>query len=256
VVCRGPSFCNVCMIFYPQYHLLTLIPSVGQTENGWTSDFIGQDWLVKSFIPQVRAREPDVNEPVLIILDGHGSHNTTPFVEEAARHNIHVLMLPPHTTHKTQPLDVGCFGPLKRQWIERCESHLELTGEPIARADFVKEYLVVRDRAVTPELVRAAFRKTGIAPYNPTIFSAADFGPSQPSSTRAHLPESFPSNSPESADRNLDSDDWDDDSSDEWDDEDMSDVELEMDMGEEMDWERSPASNEYKAIGDNGTWLS
>jgi hypothetical protein len=116
--------------------------------------------------------------PILLILDGHGSHETLPFLEEAVRNNIHILMLPAHTTHKTQPLDVGCFGPLKSKWIERCEEHLELYGTPIARADFVTEYLAVRDAAVTPELVLAAFRKTGIAPFNPDIFNDTDFAPS------------------------------------------------------------------------------
>jgi hypothetical protein len=104
----------------------------------------------------------------------------------------HVLMLPPHTTHKTQPLDVGCFGPLKASWTQRCEEHLELFNESIPRSNFVQEYLNVRDQAMTPELVRSAFRKTGIAPFNRAIFGDADFGPSHASSTQAHLPDAFP----------------------------------------------------------------
>jgi hypothetical protein len=221
--------------------------SIGLTENGWTSDIIGTEWLIKSFIPQVRARELNANEPILLILDGHGSHETDGFFDVALENNIHILKLPAHTTHQTQPLDVGCFGPLKSQWVEHCEAHLELTGEPLSKADFVKAYISIRDEAVTPELVQAAFRKTGIAPFNANIFTEADFGPSHGSSTSAHLPQSFP----------LSEDvDMDGMPALEYDSEDDTDSEM-MDSdewaGEVMDWE-GIGNDELQGIDNFGAW--
>src|SRR5271170_1385657 len=42
----------------------------------------------------------------LLILDGHGSHVTGEFLGYCIQHKIVLLVLPPHTSHLTQPLDV------------------------------------------------------------------------------------------------------------------------------------------------------
>jgi hypothetical protein len=175
------------------------------------------EWLLKSFIRQVRAKETNMNEPILLILDGHGSHDTDEFVRIALEHNVHVLQLPPHTTHKTQPLDVGCFGPTKTAWLNRCDEVVDLTGADIPKSQFVNEFMTVRDQAMTPELIMSSFRKTGISPLNPDIFQDRDFAPSQSSSITGHLPSSYPA---EVEDDEDDEDDKDDaDSKDGWDDE-------------------------------------
>jgi hypothetical protein len=153
-----------------------------------------------------------MDEPILLILDGHGSHDTDEFVRIALEHSIHVLQLPPHTTHKTQPLDVGCFGPVKTAWLNRCDEVVDLTGADIPKSQFVNEFMTVRDQAMTPELIMSSFRKTGISPFNSNIFKDRDFAPSQSSSIKGHLPLSFPVE----VDGEEDSD-----TEDEWDDDDM-----------------------------------
>lgn len=49
----------------------------------------------------------------LLNLGGYGSHLTYEFYEYAQKHRIELFTLPPHSTHFTQPLDVGCFQPYK-----------------------------------------------------------------------------------------------------------------------------------------------
>jgi hypothetical protein len=44
-------------------------------ENGWTTDNTALEWLQKVFIPQTAPRDP--SEAQLLVLDGHGSHETT-----------------------------------------------------------------------------------------------------------------------------------------------------------------------------------
>ena len=56
------------------------------------------------FIPSI----PN-ERPVLLILDGQSSH-------VSYEHNIHLLMLPAHTTHCLQPLDIGVINHIKRVW--------------------------------------------------------------------------------------------------------------------------------------------
>ena len=51
--------------------------------------------------------------PVLLLMDGHSSHICPDMIRMAAKKKVILFTLPPNTTHLTQPLDKGCFGPLK-----------------------------------------------------------------------------------------------------------------------------------------------
>jgi hypothetical protein len=67
------------------------------TENGWTTDNIALEWLYKVFIPQTAPRDP--SESRLLVLDSHGSHETTEFIWECFSYNIQLLFLLPHTSY-------------------------------------------------------------------------------------------------------------------------------------------------------------
>ncbi|KAF7912529.1 uncharacterized protein EAF01_001550 [Botrytis porri] len=49
------------------------------TENGWTTDATALEWLKKIYIPQTTPIQPENSR--LLILDGHGSHETTAFID-------------------------------------------------------------------------------------------------------------------------------------------------------------------------------
>ncbi|KAM4057324.1 DDE superfamily endonuclease [Hirsutella rhossiliensis] len=51
------------------------------TKNGWTSDQTAVEWLEKVFIP--RTQPPDPSERRLLVLDGHGSHETVDFMSDS-----------------------------------------------------------------------------------------------------------------------------------------------------------------------------
>lgn len=113
-------------------------------------------------------------------------------IELARKCWVHLFCLPPHTTHKLQPLDVGIFGPLQRAWKKNCEEFTADRGRGITKPEFIKEYIKVRDQTFTPELITAAWRKTGLYPFNPDVFTELDYSPSQLTSTEVHYPPSFP----------------------------------------------------------------
>ena len=46
---------------------------------------------------------------VLLVLDGHASHRPLDVVTYAREHDVALLCLPPHTTHRLQPLDRTFF---------------------------------------------------------------------------------------------------------------------------------------------------
>ncbi len=113
--------------------------------------------------------------------------------------NVILFCLPPHTTHRLQPNDVGAYSPLKRAWNKASNQFLVENGVPLRAKDVVAVYLNARLEAFKPETIKQAWRKAGIgvnAEGQPqcdmTIFTAADFAPSISSSTQLHLPEGFP----------------------------------------------------------------
>jgi hypothetical protein len=55
------------------------------TVNAWTSDETAVEWLEKLFIPLTKPSDP--KEKRLLILDGHGSHETTDFMYLCFQHN-------------------------------------------------------------------------------------------------------------------------------------------------------------------------
>ncbi len=118
-------------------YLLSIF-SIGTSENGWTSDSLCTQWFEKTFIPQAQAKNKSGSK-ILLIFDGHGSHLTNRMIELAVENRIELFCLPPHTTHKLQPLDVGVFGPLQKNWSRQCDEFLGQTGRGIQKRDVVRE---------------------------------------------------------------------------------------------------------------------
>ena len=78
-------------------------------KSGWMQSDIFFRWLER-FITFTNS---SVEAPVLLILDGHTTHVKCIKTIELARQNgVIMLSLPPHCTHRMQPLDVSFMKPL------------------------------------------------------------------------------------------------------------------------------------------------
>ena len=70
-----------------------------------------------------------LNRPNLIIIDSHKSHvYYVAFYEEMKEHNVHVLAIPPHTSHLVQALDSTTFVQFKSAWQRKLLDWLFNTG--------------------------------------------------------------------------------------------------------------------------------
>ena len=87
--------------------------------NGWTSNELALKWL-KHF--DAHTKERTVGAYRLLIVDSHESHNSYSFHKYCKEQKIIVLCMPSHSSHLLQPLDVGCFGPLKRAYYTEIDS--------------------------------------------------------------------------------------------------------------------------------------
>jgi hypothetical protein len=80
----------------------------GVSSNGWSSDTWGLQWLTEVFDPAIRPSSPRTKR--LLIVDSHSSHINMAFINKCWDLRIILLILPPHSTHRLQPLDVVLFG--------------------------------------------------------------------------------------------------------------------------------------------------
>lgn len=124
----------------------------------------------------------------LLLVDGHNSHYTRGFLEYACTYQIIVLCYPAHTTHLLQGLDVVVFAPLKHWMSYERDKWERETGESVNKGNFLTIYGRAYLRTLTPKNIKAAFRKTGIWPYNRDVISTAGMAPSKETLSEAHLP--------------------------------------------------------------------
>jgi 4-hydroxybenzoate polyprenyltransferase len=130
------------------------------TENAWTTDATAIEWLQKVFLPQT-----DTIEPRLLILDGHGSHETTDFMYLCYQHNIYLLFLPPHSSHVLQPLDLSVFSSLKSHYRKEVGYLTLLTdSSPLGKQNFLACYQKARREALSAKNIKNGWKATGLWP--------------------------------------------------------------------------------------------
>lgn len=133
---------------------------------GYSNDRLAYDWLLHFDTFSCRRQ---MGEWRVLILDGFGSHYTYEFHTFAQQLKIDLFVLPPHSTHITQPLDVGCFQPFKHYHTEAVDSAVRLGSSDFDRLDFLAAFNWMRTQTFTSSTIHSAFRKTGFVPYNPEV---------------------------------------------------------------------------------------
>lgn len=149
-----------------------------------------------------------VDDPVLLILDNHSSHVSLAAVLKCRKLGINMLSLPPHSSHKIQPLDVNFFGPLKSAYAQECDKwHVSNPARPITMFQVAELFAKAYARIASVERATKAFAICGIFPYNPHVFSEEEFAPA--TVTDQPLPNQIPS--PENANQSTTEDNSDSD---------------------------------------------
>lgn len=123
--------------------------------------------LEKHFEPCTRPY-PNASEWRLLLLDGHNSHTTWKFQHYCLANRILLHVLPPHTTHWTQPLDVGVFGPLGHYYAEEVNlACRHAPGVNISKPDFIALYERARILGFAADNVVNAWKGSGMHPVDP-----------------------------------------------------------------------------------------
>ena len=65
------------------------------------------------------------NSKRILIVDSHSSHLNIRFIDHCDRHNILLAILPPHSTHQLQPLDISIFSPLTTAYSNQIDNLIQ-----------------------------------------------------------------------------------------------------------------------------------
>ena len=131
----------------------------GKSPTGWIKTELFYGWIANHFAKHVKQR------PVVLLIDGHSTHidiETSKFCKE---NDIFLYCLPPHSSHITQPLDVGFFGPLKSNWkIAVAKYRQDHIGDPLSKKQFASVFKEAWIDTIKPRTIINAFVATGIIP--------------------------------------------------------------------------------------------
>ncbi|XP_043468651.1 uncharacterized protein LOC122502578 [Leptopilina heterotoma] len=143
--------------------------------SGWMQDDNFLEFL-KHFQKHTHASKEN---KVLLVLDNHSSHIHINCLEYSKENGIVLLSFPPHCSHKLEPLESSCFGPLKKAINSSCDAWLRNNPGKTMKIQNIPSIIATSmPQAFTSGNIRDGFQKTGIFPMNRNIFTDLDFAPS------------------------------------------------------------------------------
>lgn len=163
----------------------------GANSSGWVNEDLFLDYL-NHFICHTRCSKEN---KVLLILDNHEAHISLAAIDLAKENGVVLLTMPPHTSHRLQPLDVCCFKPFKTAYAQAMENWMRSnTGKTITIYEIPEFVAHAQLHGLTAKNILSAFQSTGIFPYNRDLFDETDFSPA--TVTDRDLPEELERNDP------------------------------------------------------------
>ena len=73
--------------------------------------------------------------------------------------------MPSYSSHLLQPLDVGCFSPLKQAYSHLVENKAQLGSNHINKLNFLEAYPQAHIEAFKHETIKNSFAASGLVPF-------------------------------------------------------------------------------------------
>ena len=102
-------------------------------------------------------------------MDGYGSHLTYKFYTYAQKHHIELFRLLPHSTHLTQPLDIGYCQPFQHPHAEVIDNAMRSSKGDFGKLEFLAKFQTMYNQTFKKSTIKSAFKNTGLIPYNPEV---------------------------------------------------------------------------------------
>lgn len=143
--------------------------------SGWMNTNLFLE-VMKHFIKYSNSSKEN---PSLLIYDNHESHLSIVVLNLAKANGVTILTVPPHSTNKMQPLDVGVYRPFSIAYNAAVDSWMmRHPGKPLSIYEVAECVGIAHEKALTPSNIINAFKKCGIYPFDANVFTDVDFMPS------------------------------------------------------------------------------
>jgi len=151
----------------------------GMSESGFVKRDLFETYITEHFAKYAGIEKGSNRPTTLILYDGHKSHISLTLTQWAREHSVVLFVLPPHSSHLTQPLDVAVFGPMKQYYYRECMPYMHNNpGINITRYDVANLSAKPYVKAFSPENLASAFRKAGIYPFDTSKICKEQLAPS------------------------------------------------------------------------------
>lgn len=135
--------------------------------SGWFDGCIFYDWFRFTALPVLKK----LPGKKILLGDNLSSHISDEVILLCQQHEIEFICLPPNSTDKLQPLDVGYFAPMKSIW-RKVLLDFKLknpTEAAIPKSEFPRllKHMLQQEQLDGTRLMPPAFRKCGLFPVNP-----------------------------------------------------------------------------------------
>jgi DDE superfamily endonuclease len=137
---------------------------ISVSDTGWTTNELGFQWI-QHF--ERHTRSSTTGGWRLLVIDGHESHNSLQFQDFCKENNIVTLCMPSHASHLLQPLDVGCFAPLKRAYGRQIEDMIRNGINHITKLEFLPAFRAAFEASFIQSNIQGGFRGAGLVPFDP-----------------------------------------------------------------------------------------
>ena len=136
---------------------------------GWTNEKLGVSWLTGLFEKHTKRKAGFRKR--LLIVDGHNSHVNMRFIEACDERSIILAILPPHATHRLQPLDLKIFSPLSMAYSLEIDRIIQSSQgfTRLTKRSFWSLFRTAWKKAVSEHNVCSAFASAAIHPLDPSL---------------------------------------------------------------------------------------
>jgi len=149
----------------------------GTQENGYyvQATFLTHLKHIKNYADRFSEVDPDLNVPIIVIVDGASPHIDLEIIDYCVSKNIHLLFFPSHLSHMMQVSDLCFFYSFKAYLAfllrEHTASQVEQNMVPtVDRKTAVQCVGKAYAHASDAEAMQSGFSRAGIIPFRPTAW--------------------------------------------------------------------------------------
>jgi hypothetical protein len=169
LVCEGTYGDNRVDMFVSQY----VQPLFDTSGTGFLTSAGFFDWFEQGFLPEVnlwRLEECTKDEHILLVFDGNQTHISLAVAELAIRNNVHIVVLPAHSTSFLQACDVKVFKTFHNVFRQRRDIwNRSNTNNRIPTHKELMQLIAETFHHLPAALASEAMKIVGLSPWNPDL---------------------------------------------------------------------------------------